>query len=101
MVIQELTINRNQVQVALSGSIYVENVAEILDRFNRLIDKGHTTFIVDLSLVDYIDSAGLGTLIAIHKRALSLSGGLMIKGQKGLIKELLELTRIDKVLAVE
>ena len=101
MTIHELTINRNQVQVNLSGSIYVENVAEILDSFNGLIDKGYTTLIVDLSSVDYIDSAGLGALIAIHKRARVRSGGLMIKGQKGLIKELLELTRVDKVLAVQ
>ena len=66
-----------------------------------ILIKGHKTFIIDLGGVDYIDSSGLGTLVAIHKRALQNGGSVVIKGLHGLVKDLFELTRLDKVFEIQ
>ena len=58
-------------------------------------------FLLDLEKVDYIDSSGLGVLVAINKRTLQNRGKLIIKGINGLVKELFELTRLTKVFEIQ
>jgi anti-sigma B factor antagonist len=99
--IQEITVADNHVLVNLSGSIYVEEAAQIRESLIGYIEKGHKTFVVDLGSVDYIDSSGLGTLVAIQKRALQNGGSVIIKNLKGLVKDLFELTRLTKVFEIQ
>lgn len=98
--IQEIKVTDQQVVVNLSGSIYVEEAAQIRERLIGYIDSGHNTFLIDLGNVDYIDSSGLGTLVAIQKRALQNGGSVIIKGIRGLVKDLFELTRLTKVFEI-
>ena len=98
---QEITVTENHVQVDLSGSIYVDEAARIRESLIGYIEKGHKIFIIDLGGVDYIDSAGLGTLVAIHKRALQNGGSVIIKGLRGLVKDLFVLTRLDRVFEIQ
>ena len=65
------------------------------------IEKEHKNFIIDFAGVDYIDSSGLGMLVAIRKRALENGGSIVIKGLHGLIKDLFVLTRLDKVFEIK
>ncbi len=99
--IQEITVTDSNVLVSLSGSIYVEEAAQIRESLIGYIEKGHKTFLIDLGEVDYIDSSGLGTLVAIQKRALQNGGSVVIKGLKGLVKDLFELTRLTKVFEIQ
>ena len=99
--IQVITVTDNHVVVNLSGSIYVEEAAQIRESLIGYIEKGHKTFVVDLGNVDYIDSSGLGTLVAIQKRALQNGGSVIIKNLKGLVKDLFELTRLTKVFEIQ
>ena len=99
--IQEITVTDNHVVVNLSGCIYVEEAAQIRESLIGYIEKGHKTFVVDLGNVDYIDSSGLGTLVAIQKRALQNGGSVIIKNLKGLVKDLFELTRLTKVFEIQ
>ena len=99
--IQEITVTDNHVVVNLSGSIYVEEAAQIRESLIGYIEKGHKTFVVDLGNVEYIDSTGLGTLVGIQKRALQNGGSVIIKNLKGLVKDLFELTRLTKVFEIQ
>lgn len=99
--IQEITVTDNHVLVNLSGSIYVEEAAQIRESLIGYIEKGHKIFVVDLGSVDYIDSSGLGTLVAIQKRALQNGGSVIIRNLQGLVKDLFELTRLTKVFEIQ
>jgi anti-sigma B factor antagonist len=99
--IQEITVTEKNVLVTLSGSIYVEEAAQIRKSLIGYIESGHKIFIVDLSNVDYIDSSGLGMLVAIQKKALQNGGNVIIKGVKGLVKDLFELTHLTKVFEIQ
>ena len=98
---QETTVEENKVLVSLNGSIYVEEAAQLRESLIGYIDKGIKTFIIDLGGVDYIDSSGLGTLVAIQKQALQHGGSVTLKGLHGLVKDLFELTRLDKVFDIQ
>jgi len=94
-------INNEQVIVNLSGSMYVEEAAILREKLIVFMESGHKEFIIKLNHVDYIDSSGLGVLVAIQKRALQMKGGLTLVGANGLVKELFELTRLNKVFAMQ
>lgn len=97
MVIQNMSIVDKQVHVKLQGNIYLEEAAALKDTFADYIDRGHSKFLVDFSAVDYIDSTGLGTMVAVQKKALQKGGGVAITGLNGLVKDLFELTRLTRV----
>ena len=98
---QKISFVENQVLVTLSGSIYVEEAARIRESLIGYIEKGHKNLIVDFGEVDYIDSSGLGTLVAIQRRALQNGGSVVIKGLQGLVRDLFELTRLDRVFDIQ
>lgn len=98
---QDFNIINNQVTVSLTGSLYVEEAAVLRERLLEYIQAGHRDFIVNLNNVDYIDSSGLGVLVAIQKRALQNGGKVIIKGLQGTVKELFEMTRLTKVFDIQ
>lgn len=97
----EFSVENKQVTVTLNGSIYVEEAASLREQLIAYIDKGHSIFCINVASVDYIDSSGLGVLVAIHKRALQNNGKVIIKGLCGIVKELFELTRLNKVFELQ
>ncbi|HWR41623.1 STAS domain-containing protein [Sporomusa sp.] len=98
--LQEFTVVNNEVHVTLSGSIYVEEATAIREKLIEYIDKGFRQFVITMQNVDYIDSSGLGVLVAVQKRAVQNGGGVAIKGIRGIVKELFELTRLTKVFEI-
>lgn len=95
------TINNGQVIVNLLGSMYVEEAAILREKLIVFMEFGHKEFIIKLNNVDYIDSSGLGVLVAIQKRALQMKGSVTLVGASGIVKELFELTRLNKVFAMQ
>jgi len=96
----KITVAENHVLVRLSGSIYVKEADQVRESLIGFIDKGYKRFIIDFGSVDYIDSSGLGTLVAIQKRALENGGSIVIQGLHGSVKYLFELTRLDRVFEI-
>ena len=97
---QEISVDRDQVEVKLTGSLYVEDAVILRENLLSYVERGYRHYTIDLAQVDYIDSSGLGVLVAIQKRALQLGGGTKIKGLKGVVKEVFELTRLTKVFEI-
>lgn len=96
----EFTDINGQVTAVLSGGLYVEDAIALREKLIAYFDQGFTRYVVDLSRVDYIDSSGLGVLVAIQKRALQKGGGVSIKGINGTVKEIFDLTRLTKVFDI-
>lgn len=95
------TRNNGQVIVTLTGSMYVEEAAVLREKMIGFMESGCKEFVIKLNRVEYIDSSGLGVLVAIQKRALQMKGGVTLVGANGLVKELLELTRLNKVFTMQ
>ena len=97
---QEIYVEDEKVMVNLSGSLFMEEAALLRQKLLLQLEKGYNQFVVNLSGVDYIDSSGLGVLVAVHKRALQNGGTVILIGMQGTVKELFELTRLDKVFDI-
>jgi anti-sigma B factor antagonist len=59
---------------------------------------GHTHIVVDLAQTEFIDSSGLGALVASLKTARQAGGDLRIARPTEQVKTVLQLTNLDRVL---
>jgi len=69
------------------------------EEITRRIEQGHAKVVLDFSMVDFVDSIGLGALVACLKR-LGRNGTLAIVGARGAVSRLFALTRMDKVFVL-
>lgn len=97
---QEFKVADGRVNIFLSGSMYVEEAAVLREKLLDYAEKGLKVFWIDIAQVDYMDSSGLGVLVAIQKRALQNGGEVVLIGAKGTVKEIIELTRLNKVFTM-
>lgn len=91
----------NRIHIILQGTIYVEDAKEMTEKLVALIESGQTRLLIDLSLVEYIDSSGLGMLIRIQKIAVRNDGNVVLKGVQGLVRELFEMTRLTAIFTIQ
>lgn len=64
----------------------------------ELVKEGTTKLIMDLSQVDYIDSAALGVLVACTSKAREGGGRMRICGVTDRVKKIFDLTGVTRVL---
>jgi anti-sigma B factor antagonist len=79
----------------LSGRITIdEDAARLKDKINSLIQQERTSVIVNLAGVSYIDSGGLGQLVACHSSLARTTGGLRLLHVNQRNHDLLSITRL-------
>lgn len=93
----QISLEDNTVRITVQGHLYVEDATDLKGALFDHIGDGRHNFIFDFSGLDYIDSAGLGLLISIQKRVVPMSGKVTVLGAKGLVREVFELTRLDRI----
>jgi anti-anti-sigma factor len=78
---------RNVLIISPVGKMDAVTVTEFSHRFDAGIEAGDTLFIVDLSRLDYISSAGLRGVLTAFKKAGAKQGRLLLCGLTGLVRE--------------
>jgi anti-sigma B factor antagonist len=75
------------------------------DQFKELvfqeIEKGNHQLILSFKQVDFLDSSFLGAVVAELKHLIPLQGKLVLVELNSDIKNLFELTRLDKVFEIK
>jgi len=66
--------------------------AEVLARFAA----GRRRVVLDLRQVDFLDSTGLGTVVALRKRARTLDGELEVVVDTPRVRRVFEITDLDR-----
>ena len=65
-----------------------------------LLDRGHLKIVLDLSRVSFIDSAGLGELVACKKRTAERGGDVKLLRPAGQVHKLLVMTLLTRLFEV-
>jgi anti-sigma B factor antagonist len=82
----------------LNGKITIGSGDIILrEAVQRAFDEGAKKILLNLDGVSYMDSAGIGELVACHKRAVEKNGHLKLLRPSGKVRDLLALTKIDEI----
>lgn len=64
------------------------------------LNSQHRDIEVDLSNTTYLDSCGLGALIALYRIAVSREGKLRLLDPQPAVEQLLQLTRMHRVFEI-
>ncbi len=97
----EITCVSNEVAelMALSGRLDGPNPAILKKKLGERLRRSNR-IIIDLSMVSYIDSTGLGVLVGALKKAISHNGDIRLVSPTEEVRMLMELTRADRVFLV-
>ena len=83
--------------VALTGRLD----AAQCDKAKLFLDAADAPSVLDFGGLEYISSAGLGLLLALHKRLLASGGGLRLVNVNSHIHDIFRFSGFDQVFAVE
>ena len=72
----------------------------VRDVVSNLLKEGHKQIVLNLSKVDYIDSAGIGELVASIKLAERFGSNVKLLHVHGQIRDILELSQILPLLEI-
>jgi len=87
--------------VALFGRVVIGEVADhFRDIVYNAIDGGSRKIVINMAEVTFIDSSGLGALVNAMIRMRNAGGKLKLTQPSSKVAELLELTRLDKVMDI-
>jgi len=82
----------------LSGKITIgEGDSLLREQVHNLLEAGHSKILLNLEAVSYMDSAGIGELVACYKRAREKGGTVKLLRPSGKVQDLLVLTKLEEV----
>jgi anti-sigma B factor antagonist len=84
--------------VDLSGKITIgEGDIQLRDKIHELLEGGKKNLLLNMEKVSYMDSAGIGELVACYKRAREKAGTVKLLKASGKVADLLQLTKLQEV----
>jgi anti-sigma B factor antagonist len=84
--------------VDISGKITIgEGDVVLREKVNELLESGQKNLLLNLEKVSYMDSAGIGELVACYKRAKEKEGTVKLLNPSGKVYDLLQLTKLEEV----
>ena len=86
--------------VAPRGDLDMATVAEVRRTLAGLIDGWQSRVLMDLGGVGYVDSSGLGAMVAAMKRARAAGGDVRLRALQDDVRGIFELTRFARVMSI-
>ncbi len=81
--------------LSLSGRLVLgEESIGLRTMIDNLLTSGATRMVINLERVNYVDSAGLGALIEMHRKAKAKGGRLLLCNLGPKLKQALEIARL-------
>jgi len=84
-----------------NGRIVFGDESSLLrDEVKKAIADGHKRIVLNLAEVNYIDSGGLGTLVALHTTAHNAGGTIKLANLTKRVGDLMQVTKLLTVFEV-
>jgi anti-anti-sigma factor len=86
--------------VSVIGRWDAVSVGEFDKEMDGQIGKGESNFILDLSRLDYISSAGLRSILSASKRLKENKGMMTLCGLQGSVKEVFDISGFSSIFTI-
>lgn len=93
-------VNGETLQVSGVKELAAANSNAIRDQVRSALTDGQRNIEIDLSETGFLDSCGLGALIALHKTACGRKGTLRLVNPMPSVLQILELTRMHRIFEI-
>ena len=99
----EIAVERRgtEVVVFVTGEVNNEDVDAFRDGLFGAFDETLDRFVVDVSRLSYLNSAGVGAIAGLQRLLKQHGRRLIIRDPRAAIERLLRVTRLDTVISVE
>lgn len=98
----QITRRRGEHVVRVRGDLDAATAPTLQASLVETVEKARTRIVIDLTDVPFIDSSGLGALVAVRKRALERDVPVVLRSPHDRVRMVLEVTGLaGKVFAVE
>ena len=95
-------VNPTTAIVRLTGRMTLGmRLREIESKIGDLSDNGVQRLIVDLSSVEFVDSAGLGLIMLLYGKMKAAGGQLRLVAPGPRLRELFTMTHTDSILSID
>lgn len=78
--------------VSLMGKMDAVSAVDFDKEMNEQMMKGESQFILDLSRLDYISSAGLRSILSVSRKIKERRGAFVLCGFQGIVKEVFNIS---------
>ncbi len=99
-----MTINfREDDSIAIlrvNGQINLYNVTELKDVFQKALDKGLSRFLIDMKMVNYVDSSGVGAFILHLNNLKKIEGKMAFCNIDNNVRVLFEMTKLNNFFQI-
>lgn len=95
--VQSRTVDNGVTVIAPTGRLDVAGAPTLKDAVSEAVKKGQPRLIIDLEGVSFVDSTGLGSVIAALKQVRGSKGDLRLAAPNQQVRVVLELTTLDRV----
>ena len=98
----EIAIKKTQKATVLSikGDVDLYSSPQVRKAIINQTKKKAKNLLIDLTAVEYMDSSGVATLVEGLQQVGKYSGKLKLYGLNDAVKEVFELSRLDKVFEI-
>lgn len=86
--------------VKIEGEVDVYTSIDLKKELTRLMEAEQKKIIIDLENVNYMDSSGLGVLVALLKELKKIGGELKLISLPISVKKIFDLTRLTKFFSI-
>ncbi len=85
--------------IKLAGELDMATAPSLQARIAELISSGRSRILLDLSALDFCDSAGLNTFVLGDRHCMPSGGWLRVTKPQGHVARVIALSGVDDVLA--
>jgi anti-anti-sigma factor len=90
----------NAVVVSVKGRMDAVTSPEFEKNLSALIATGETTFLINLSQLEYISSAGLRSILTIAKQLKAKDGKIFFAALQGAVKDVFQISGFGTIFKI-
>ena len=94
------TVNAGVCEINFTGNFGFDDNEAINSLIGQFETESATKFIIDLSNLQNIDSAGLGMLILINDAIKEMGKTLQIRSPQGQVSKMLDISRFSEIMPI-
>jgi len=95
-------VEPNLTVVELSGHLNLGNELMTLESaLKKLIEDGARKLVIDVTKLDYIDSAGIGMLVGCNGQMDRAGGKMRVCGAHNTVARAFEVVHMDRIMALD
>ena len=93
----EVNRSNDEMTLVVRGSLDINSAPALAEEIDKIVATRPPKVVVDLAMLDLIDSSGVAALVKLYKGVRNAGGAMTISGARDQPLAIFKLLRMDKV----